>query len=191
MDINKKTTKILNSAVNLFVENGVKKTTMDELAEKANVSKVTIYKYFGDKDNMYFEIGSWILSIYTNMLFDISKTSLSVDAAMNEAISVLSDFIASNKLSLCLELASLNEALNEKYNTFKQRYMQLIMELIEEGKKKNIIKNTIDSFYIFSYIDMGISYFQYNSEYRQKMIEDEDFKRSYMEFLLSHIFSKR
>jgi AcrR family transcriptional regulator len=53
ISMNIKAEKILNTTIKLFIHEGVKKTTMDEIAEKANVSKVTIYKYFIDKDTLY------------------------------------------------------------------------------------------------------------------------------------------
>jgi len=188
MEINKKAVKILNSAINLFIQNGVRKTTMDELAEKANVSKVTIYKYFGNKENIYYETGAWIMEEYLKKLSDIAKFPTSVEASMKAVITVMSDFIVSDKLGLCFELADLNEKLSGKLEKFNHEYRQLILKLIEEGKAKRIIKSSIDSNYIFSYIDMGISYFRHNAEYREAMLTDEAFKQGYMAFMLSHIF---
>ncbi len=45
--------QIRTTALELFATYGVDKVSMDEIAEKANVSKVTIYKYFHSKEELY------------------------------------------------------------------------------------------------------------------------------------------
>ena len=39
MSMNKKAKKILNSTIRLFIRDGVKKITMDDIAENSNASK--------------------------------------------------------------------------------------------------------------------------------------------------------
>ena len=45
---------ILNSAFACFAKDGYKKTAMSEIAEVANVSKASLFHYFGTKKNLYF-----------------------------------------------------------------------------------------------------------------------------------------
>ena len=45
--------QIRTAALELFATFGVDKVSMDEIAAKANVSKVTIYKYFHSKEELY------------------------------------------------------------------------------------------------------------------------------------------
>lgn len=47
---------ILEASLALFMENGVKKVTIAEIANQANVSQVTIYKYFESKHNLIHEV---------------------------------------------------------------------------------------------------------------------------------------
>lgn len=42
--------KILDSAIRLFVETGVSKTTISKIAKNANISTGNVYRYFSDKD---------------------------------------------------------------------------------------------------------------------------------------------
>lgn len=63
---------ILTSAAKIFVRDGFEKAHMDEIANKANVSKQTIYSNFGSKENLFNEIVSDIFKelqkepLYTN-----------------------------------------------------------------------------------------------------------------------------
>lgn len=47
---------ILNAAKGLFHQNGIVKTTVDEIARAADCSKATIYVYFKNKDDIYYHI---------------------------------------------------------------------------------------------------------------------------------------
>lgn len=52
----RKRTAILDSATEVFLRNGYRGTSMDEVAALAGVSKQTIYKHFGDKERLFSEI---------------------------------------------------------------------------------------------------------------------------------------
>ena len=44
--------RIVAAALQLFVQQGVKKTDLDEVAHQAGVTRVTVYRYFGDKQGL-------------------------------------------------------------------------------------------------------------------------------------------
>jgi AcrR family transcriptional regulator len=47
---------ILEAAAELFFANGIRTTSMDEIAEKAGASKMTVYSYFQSKDGLVKEV---------------------------------------------------------------------------------------------------------------------------------------
>jgi TetR/AcrR family transcriptional regulator, mexJK operon transcriptional repressor len=47
---------ILDAAATLFLRNGYRGTSMDEIAALATVSKQTVYKHFADKESLFSEI---------------------------------------------------------------------------------------------------------------------------------------
>lgn len=47
---------ILDAAKKLFLQNGIHKTTMDDISHAADCSKATIYVYFQSKDDIYYHI---------------------------------------------------------------------------------------------------------------------------------------
>lgn len=51
-----KRTAILEAATHLFLSNGLSDTSMDAVAERANVSKQTIYSHFQNKENLFMEL---------------------------------------------------------------------------------------------------------------------------------------
>ena len=51
--------KILDRAHELFVKQGIKSVTMDELAQSLGMSKRTIYEHYGDKKHGTHQGQSW------------------------------------------------------------------------------------------------------------------------------------
>jgi AcrR family transcriptional regulator len=51
-----KKSHILQAALALFMEFGIQKVSIKEIAAKANVSQVTIYNYFGGKDQLVHDV---------------------------------------------------------------------------------------------------------------------------------------
>lgn len=49
---------IINAAIKEFEQNGFQKTSMDQVAKTANVSKRTVYNHFPSKDSLFTEITS-------------------------------------------------------------------------------------------------------------------------------------
>ncbi|QYG94190.1 TetR/AcrR family transcriptional regulator [Iamia sp. SCSIO 61187] len=47
---------ILDAAAGVFMANGFVGASMDEVAARARVSKQTVYKHFGDKESLFFEL---------------------------------------------------------------------------------------------------------------------------------------
>src|SRR5438094_6056273 len=52
----RKRVAILAAATDVFLENGYRGTSMDEIAALAAVSKQTVYKHFADKERLFSEI---------------------------------------------------------------------------------------------------------------------------------------
>lgn len=44
--------QVLDAALALFIESGLRRTTMDDVAGKAGIGRATIYRRFGDKDQL-------------------------------------------------------------------------------------------------------------------------------------------
>ena len=52
----KKRQAIIKAATEVFLQNGYLGTNMDEVADRAGVSKQTVYNHFSDKENLFIEI---------------------------------------------------------------------------------------------------------------------------------------
>jgi len=59
----KKQQQILESAAKLFLEKGYRSTSMDAIAEEADVTKQTVYRYFPSKAELFKEVLSFTSSM--------------------------------------------------------------------------------------------------------------------------------
>lgn len=185
----KKADTILDTTIRLFLREGIKKITMDDIAEGSNVSKVTIYKYFTDKDTLYRETGQCIFSHYMSRLVCVASSDAALVGRLYDFLDVICDFTNSGRLELCQELAKYNLATEAEYERYLQTYKRTLMTLIEEGMQEGLIEKGLNRDMAFHYIDMGVSYYQQNSEYRNRMLDDGRFQREFMRFFMSNIFT--
>jgi AcrR family transcriptional regulator len=56
--------KVLDAAIELFVEGGIDATSMDAIAGRSGVSKATMYKHWADKDALALEALSHLFGFY-------------------------------------------------------------------------------------------------------------------------------
>ncbi|MET3696432.1 TetR family transcriptional regulator [Bacillus oleivorans] len=94
--------QILHAALSLFTKNGFQKVSIKDVAEKANVSQVSIYNYFGNKDELLFEVVKFYLEEQLNAFQKImdhkelsfkEKIGLIIGMKLQETISIHDDFL--------------------------------------------------------------------------------------------------
>lgn len=138
--------KIMKATVSAFLKYGVKNTTMDAIAKKANLAKGTLY--------IYFESKSCLLSSITDIYFSDLKKSLISD----EPITTLDELLAHIKNNLLTGKKSAkfmkiffdafgeqlsHENFTDKYDAFFEEiahfYNQSLKRLMRNGEiNKNI-----------------------------------------------------
>jgi len=76
---------ILERAVKEFAERGYEGTTMDRIAEAAEVSKGTLYNYFSSKQEIFFSI----LHYGMDQVLEIIDRALEVEISIEEKVGIL------------------------------------------------------------------------------------------------------
>ena len=111
----KKALKILDATTRLFLRDGIKKVTMDEIAESAKASKMTVYKYFSDKDTLYLHVGRQILQAHAAQLAAVAASRATVYQKFGAALDCIASFADGGRFALCGELAAYNPALDAEW----------------------------------------------------------------------------
>jgi AcrR family transcriptional regulator len=147
--------RIQTSALELFISAGADKVSMDAIAARAKVSKVTIYKYFHSKENLRQEIIkryideslAAIQKLLDNDLDFLEKLKITLVAQLNSL-----KVAGSQALFDLLEVDSQSEG--NRQDSLQNRIREIMYRLYEEGKKEGYIDESLsfETLYLFSEI---------------------------------------
>lgn len=65
--------RIANAALELIASQGIKKTTMGEVAQEAGVTRVTVYRYFRDKERLIRAAFMQIAGVFQEIRDDLAR----------------------------------------------------------------------------------------------------------------------
>ncbi len=148
---------ILKAAYELLFEIGFNKISIEGIAKKAGVSKVTIYKWWNTK-------GALILDAFftfSELQLPVPNTG-SVKEDLYQQVLNLSEFIKSEKGAILLEFIGEGQSNIEFGKEYRDRYFtprRLISnKIIERGIERGELKRTVDSSILIDLIFAPIFY---------------------------------
>lgn len=131
----KKQDHIKKIALELFSTYGFDKVSMDEIAEKAGVSKVTIYKYFGSKDDLYAEV----ISIFIDETLSASEAALNSDMPFLDKLKFMLTTQAESSSLVSFDTLYQVWENDDTAQKIQERVMNLMHQFYEEGRSKGLI----------------------------------------------------
>lgn len=182
---------ILQATMDLLRNEAVHNVTMDEIAQHAGSSKMTVYKYFPDKDTLFFEVGITLLRGDASKLRSIVESSEALIEKMKRYLDVVCEFTDSKSQSLCKRLSRFNQKLGSEYAKHEETYRETMLTLIDEGIECGMLKPGLDRKMAYAYIDMGVKYYQNDVKYRNLIQTDTVFQKRFLSFFLGNIFDGR
>jgi len=183
--------KIIEGAEILFTENGYDSTTVQNICNKAEISKGAFFYHFPTKEFLFLEILDKYLSELDKRMNEIEKKSKNTLRAMEEMVIILEEiFITSEgKFTIFLEFlrkASKETEIMKKISYQFQKYKKYVYKMIEKGKREGNIKKEIDSEFISQLIiSLAIGMILKSSLFLDK--ENEDFSKKGIKFILNNI----
>lgn len=152
---------ILEAALALFMEFGVQKVSVAEIAEKASVSQVTIYNYFESKD----KLSDKVLKYYVDQVWAEQEAILISDLPFDEKIkqitfekSHLTDQMSDNFFQDFMKDYTTGKSYVEELYTTKA--LPLMVNLFNEGREQGFIDPDISNEAILFYMQMFKEYMQ-------------------------------
>ena len=144
--------KIKREASKLFNKYGFNKVTLDEIASYANVSRVTIYKYFGDKEALLTEILKELANETTDTIGEIIDSDRSFLIKFKEITDLKIDITDITNNSFIGETITQGGELGGVVSPeLAQRIDEMIRKLINQGKSENIIRSELSHKTILNY----------------------------------------
>jgi len=131
--------RILDAAKVLFSRFGLKKTSIEEIAQHAGLGKGTVYLYFKSKDEIFSVLASGFASEFEKALDEALQISTSPMERLKAFIETRVSFFdrafkeygATAESILEAEASSVVDGLRKQYGG---RHIQIITDLLEDGK---------------------------------------------------------
>jgi AcrR family transcriptional regulator len=119
--------QIKKSAGYIFEKKGFKAAKMDDIAERADISKATIYKYFKSKDDLFYEIMSEHITKLNNDLVAICLRKEDPEKTIELIVEKTFKFSKehSDIYNLVTELKA--SEINKLFSADKVRHLKVIM----------------------------------------------------------------
>lgn len=166
---------ILEAALALFMEYGVQKVSISEIALKANVSQVTIYNYFESKH----KLTSDVFGYYINKTSEDFEKLIHSDIPFPEKIKQ----IIFNKKEISKQIHEefyhfmMKEYASEG-NIIEKIYVEKALpyfaKLFEEGKEQGYVDPNLSQEAILFYVQMLKDYMQREEVYQKVLPLTED-----------------
>jgi AcrR family transcriptional regulator len=178
---------IINSAITLFNEKGYHKTSMDEIAEKVDVSKATLYNYFPDKGAILVAYFQSIIAEYGQEIKTSHKANQEIEARLIHVLDFKNRFLRNDMELTANYLRYRLQTLFDRVpldNPERSGLENVILELITEAQEKREIRSDIPALVMArTFLLLTVNYFL-SSLYIEDPIEKENLKDQLLRLFL-------
>ncbi|MCG1013171.1 TetR/AcrR family transcriptional regulator [Tepidanaerobacter sp. GT38] len=144
---------ICKAAFELFSTFGVQKTNIAQIAKKANVSQVTIYNYFGSKENLLKESIKDFLEEKLKQYERLLEEELTFLEIIEKIVFDKSESVKMMNYEFIQTLLSTYKDMQQFIDDFyKNRAIPLMIRLIDKGRREGYINKDISNEAFLFYI---------------------------------------
>jgi AcrR family transcriptional regulator len=127
---------ILRESVGVFAAKGFRGTDVQEIADRAGVGKGTVYRYFGDKQALFWASAYWVLEQLHQRLAGASSPSESVLDRLRASCRVYAEFFEENPDYLeifVLDRAEFRGRAPQHNQDLHERMISEFSEIVQQG----------------------------------------------------------
>jgi AcrR family transcriptional regulator len=138
--------RIVLAALALFLQHGVKKTNLVEVAFQAGITRVTIYRYFRDKEGLVRAVCRWLGAIFQRAAeAGPADTMLEVDQRLSRLGTELSDLPPGDLLSCLDEINRLHpEVYREFCESRRAALDHMFHQALEAATREGVIREGLN-----------------------------------------------
>lgn len=149
MEYTDKQVQIIDTAQDLFAENGYDGTSIRDIAKAAGINVAMVSYYFGSKEGLLEAIFSrhaeYVRLKLENLIQDKSQSPFQkMEVIIDSYIDKYFSQQPFHKLVARSQLSNSNKPVKDMLNDMKKRNQDLIKRLIQEGQKTGEFKKNID-----------------------------------------------
>lgn len=177
-------TNFLSKATQLFIENGAKSVTMDEIAKEFGISKKTLYQKYKNKEELLEEVLKYKLQEVIERLKYLDENIDNAVARMYCRDEEIDKVSHSNNNILIRQLLKYYPAIFHKHMlNFSTKFSEVLVHNIEKGRKQGLYREDFDpELYAKLFFQLVMSY-ESSPYFDVELIERENFMQETMFFL--------
>jgi len=170
--------KFLEKVVDLFIENGAKTLTMDDIAKEFGMSKKTLYQKYKNKEALLEDVLQFKLNSVIETIHLIDSTSENAIEKMIIRESKFENFSRTNKSLFIRQLLKYYPGIfNQHIINMNEEISKLLIINVENGRKQGLYRNDFnEKLYIKFFLQMMLSYES------SPLFEDDGIEREYFCF---------
>lgn len=155
-----KDTELLEKVSDLFIENGAKTVTMDDIAQELKISKKTLYQKYENKEALLEEVLAYKLEVVLSKMKNLDET---IENAVERMFKRDSDIERASRTNDSIMLRQLIKYYPQIFNKhmlyFSQKLSEILIHNIQRGRKQGLYRENFDE-KIFSklYFQMTMTY---------------------------------
>jgi len=147
--------RILRATLELFQVHGIKKTTTNDIAQKAGVSPATVYNHFGSKEDLVRAAVKYFLTITAADFSKIFEGNLSFLGKMEKILLYKSDMLGQYQGEFMQTIISEDPEIRHLVDSvYLTEISQLIIQFYEEGKRQGYINPDLSTETIMRYTEI-------------------------------------
>lgn len=158
---------IIQTALDLFDQYGYEKVSMTDIAEKAHVSRASIYNFFDSKDNLRGIIIKDILDDSVEKVEKLLQEEGNFIEKIKKYIIIRTWYYGKHSLKFFFDTVESDSELRQYFDDFTTTHRQLLIEFIDKGKQSGVFLPDISNIAIEMYIDIFQTYFLQNMNKRE------------------------
>lgn len=161
---------IREAALALYMKHGFRNVGIAAIADAANVSQVTIYNYFGSKDDLSRDVVARYLEEYLKDFEAFCQAELPYPEKLEQLL-LRSDAFDSMHMEFMDTFLSDDPAMAEMVRNYEAKLVPLFAAFIEEGKRLGYFNQAISTETMLFYIHL------FGSQALSKLREEPDDNR--------------
>jgi AcrR family transcriptional regulator len=138
--------KIIECAISFFREKGFTETSMEEIAEKADVSKGTLYNYFQDKESILIGYFQTVVADYGKQINESLTIKMDIEERLFNFLTLISQVIHHDQRLAIIyfktrmqEPSDINLVDNSKRSGIEKWALEMIKKAQDDGQLRNDI----------------------------------------------------
>lgn len=138
--------KFLEKVVNLFIDNGAKTLTMDDIAKEFGMSKKTLYQMYANKEALLEDVLEFKL---TEVIDKLNELDFKIENAVDRMFcrdEEIEKAAQSNNSLLIRQLIKYYSAIfNKHMMNFSERFAEVLIHNIDRGREQGYYRNDFDA----------------------------------------------